>query len=293
MRIGELLKTRGKSLSFEFFPPKDDLGEVNLFQTIHSLEGINPTFVSVTYGAGGGTAKNTRHVAERIIEETSLNPMPHLTCINQTREELEALLNDYKQMGIDNILALRGDPPMDKDGKPTMPKARYYARDLVEWVKSVGGYSIGVAVYPEGHLDMPDLEKDILFTKEKVDAGADFGLTQMFFDNNLFYAFMERARRVGIDIPIIAAIMPITDIARMQTFCQRCGASLPKTCVNRFGDNPLTKQEALKIGIDLACEQVSDLMANGVNYFHFYTLNRDEAVLGIIKNLGLQKLGLD
>jgi methylenetetrahydrofolate reductase (NADPH) len=174
MRIGEVLKKRGRSLSFEFFPPKDDLGEVNLFESIRSLESFNPTFISVTYGAGGGTLKNTRHIAERIIEETSLNPMPHLTCINQSREELEAILNDYKAMGIDNILALRGDPPVSKGGSPQVKKDKYFARDLVRWVAEVGGYSIGVAVYPEGHGESPDLVKDMLYTKEKIDAGGRF-----------------------------------------------------------------------------------------------------------------------
>jgi methylenetetrahydrofolate reductase (NADPH) len=292
MRIGELLKKRGKSLSFEFFPPKDDLGEVNLFESIHSLESFNPTFVSVTYGAGGGTLKNTRHIAERIIEETSLNPMPHLTCINQSREDLEAILNDYKTMGIDNILALRGDPPVAKEGSPLLPKGKYFARDLIRWVAEVGGYSIGVAVYPEGHGESPDLVQDMLYTKEKIDASADFAITQMFFDNRLFYDFMERAERVGIRIPVIAAIMPITDVSRIQQFCQRCGATLPDACIKRFGDKPLTKQESIQIGIELASEQCADLMKNGVNYFHFYTLNKDESVAGIIKNLGLQKLGM-
>jgi methylenetetrahydrofolate reductase (NADPH) len=292
MRIGDMLKKRGKSLSFEFFPPKDDLGEINLFESIHSLESFKPTFVSVTYGAGGGTLKNTRHVAERIIEETSLNPMPHLTCINQSREELEVILNEYKVMGIDNILALRGDPPANKDGTPIVTGRKYFARDLVRWVEGVGGYSIGVAVYPEGHGESPDLEQDIIYTKEKIAAGADFAITQMFFDNSLFYNFMERAARVGISIPVIAAIMPITDISRIQQFCQRCGASLPDACVKRFGDKVLTKQESIQIGIELASEQCEDLMRNGVNYLHFYTLNKDESVAGIIRNLGLQKLGI-
>ena len=293
MRIGELLERRKRSLSFEFFPPKDDLGEVNLFETIHSLEHFKPTFVSVTYGAGGGTLKNTRHVAERIIEETSLNPMPHLTCINQSREDLVAILNDYKTMGIDNILALRGDPPVSRDGTPVSSIGKFFARDLVRWVAGLGGYSIGVAVYPEGHGESPDLEQDILYTKEKIDEGAEFGVTQMFFDNRLFYNFMERAERVGIKIPIIAAIMPITDISRIQQFCQRCGATLPDFCVKRFGDKPLSKQEAIDIGIELASEQCEDLMKNGVKYLHFYTLNKDESVAGVIKNLGLQeKLGM-
>jgi methylenetetrahydrofolate reductase (NADPH) len=289
MKIDELLKEKNSSLSFEFFSPKDEQSEDTLFSTIHSLARFMPTFVSVTYGAGGGTAKNTRHVVERIIKETSLNTMPHITCINQSRESLEVILNGYKKIGINNIMALRGDPPLDEDGNPVMPESHYYARDLVRWIRPLGNYSIGVAVYPEGHLGMPNLEKDILFTKEKVDAGADFGITQMFFDNNFFYSFLERARRVGINIPIIAAIMPISDISRMRVFCQRCGTSLPDACVRRF-DNA-SKADALEIGIELACEQVKDLMLNGVRNFHFYTLNRGETVARIICNLGLQKLG--
>jgi len=289
MKIDELLKEKGHSLSYEFFSPKDERGETSLFAAIHSLARFKPTFVSVTYGAGGGTSKNTRHVVERIIAETSLNVMPHITCINQSRESLEAILNGYKEIGINNIMALRGDPPLDEYGNPIMPKSRYYARDLVRWIRPLGGYSIGVAVYPEGHLDMPNLEEDILFTKEKVDAGADFGITQMFFDNGFFYAFMERARRVGIDIPIIAAIMPISDIERMRVFCQRCGTSLPDSCAKRFENT--SKTEAFEIGIELACEQVDDLMRNGVSCFHFYTLNRGEAVERIISDLGLQNLG--
>jgi methylenetetrahydrofolate reductase (NADPH) len=293
MRIGDILKKRGKSLSFEFFPPKDDIGEINLFDTICSLESFRPTFVSVTYGAGGSTLKNTRHVVERIIEETSLNPMPHLTCINQSDEELKILLNSYKAIGIDNILALRGDPPLNEDGTPVLLKKKYFARDLVRWIASGGGFSIGVGVYPEGHGESPDLEQDILYTKEKVDAGAEFGITQMFFDNRLFYAFMDRAARVGINIPIIAAIMPITDINRIRQFCLRCGASLPEACIKRFGDGALSKEDSLKIGIEIACEQCEDLMRNGVRYFHFYTLNRSESVAGVINNLGLQNLGAE
>jgi len=290
MKIDEILKEKGRSLSFEFFSSKDEASEVSLFSTIHKLAHFKPSFVSVTYGAGGGTSKNTHHVVERIMAETSLNTMPHITCINQSRESIEAILNDYKEIGINNIMALRGDPPLDSVGNHVMPESHYYARDLVRWIRPLGSYSIGVAVYPEGHLDMPNLEEDILFTKEKVDAGADFGITQMFFDNSFFYAFMDRAGRVGINIPIIAAIMPISDIGRMRVFCQRCGTSLPDACSERF--EGASKTDAIKIGIELACEQVQDLMRNGVRNFHFYTLNRGEAVSRIICNLGLQELGL-
>jgi len=293
MKIGELLKKRGKSLSFEFFPPRDDLSEINLFESIRSLEGLKPTFVSVTYGAGGSTLKNTRHVAERIIEETSLNPMPHLTCINQSRADLESILDGYKRIGIDNILALRGDPPRGREETAPVQQEVCYARDLVTWISSRGDFSIGVAVYPEGHGESPSIDMDMLYTREKIEAGADFGITQMFFDNRFFYDFMDRAERVGIKVPIIAAIMPISDAGRIRQFCQRCGATLPDRCMHRFEAKPISPQDAVKIGIELATEQCADLIENGVSYFHFYTLNHDESVAGVVNNLGLQKLGMD
>jgi methylenetetrahydrofolate reductase (NADPH) len=188
---------------------------------------------------------------------------------------------------------LRGDPPLNEDGTPIALKRKYYARDLVRWVAEGGGFSVGVAVYPEGHGESPNLEQDVLYTKEKIDAGAEFGITQMFYNNRTFYDFMDRAARVGINIPIIAAIMPITDINRIRQFCSRCGATMPEACIKRFGDGQLSKEESMKIGIEIASEQCEDLMKNGVNYFHFYTLNKDEAVAGVINNLGLQPLGME
>ena len=214
MKIGDVIRARGSSLSFEFFPPKTKEDEDQLFEAIAKLKSLNPTFLSVTYGAGGGTLKNTREVVLRIRRETPLTPMPHLTCVDQDKGELKKILEDYKGQGVENVLALRGDPPKGTKEFVTPKSGFCYAIDLVKLTVSIGGYSIGVAVYPEGHVESPSLEMDMLYTKQKIDAGADFAITQMFFDNHLFYDFMERAGKAGISIPVIPGIMPVTDIVK-------------------------------------------------------------------------------
>ncbi len=288
MKIGDIIKASGSSFSFEFFPPKDIVGEDQLFQTINELEVYQPTFVSITYGAGGGTLRNTRKVIFRIKEETSLVPMPHLTCVDQSASALEKILQDYKEHGIDNILALRGDPPKGQNKFIAHPEGFCYAIDLVKLVVVVGGYSIGVAVYPEGHSEAPDLKTDMYYTKQKIDAGADFAITQMFFDNSFFFNFMERAGKAGITIPIIPGIMPITDIEKIKKFSQMTGATLPKSIVGPM-EKAASPEEALKLGVDFATKQCEDLRQNGVNYFHFYTLNQSQAVTEILNNLGFTK----
>jgi methylenetetrahydrofolate reductase (NADPH) len=288
MKIGEAIKASGSSLSFEFFPPKDLVAEDRLFQTITDLKGYQPTFVSVTYGAGGGTLRNTRKVILSLKKETSLTPMPHLTCVEQSDKDLENILNDYKQHGIENILALRGDPPRGTTVFVPHPQGFCYAVDLVRLATVVGGYSIGVAVYPEGHIEAPDLKTDIYYTKQKIDAGADFAVTQMFFDNRFFYNFMERAEKAGIKVPIIPGIMPITDIERIKRFSKMTGATLPKHIVFSM-EKAASPQEALKMGVELATEQCRDLRQNGVNYFHFYTMNQSQATTEILHNLGFSK----
>jgi methylenetetrahydrofolate reductase (NADPH) len=288
VKIGDIIKTKGSSLSFEFFPPKDDAAEDGLFQTINALKGYQPTFVSVTYGAGGGTLRNTRKVIMRIKEETSLVPMPHLTCVEQSSRDLDNILKDYKKNGIENVLALRGDPPKGTDRFVAHPDGFCYAIDLVRLVVMVGGYSIGVAVYPEGHTEAPDLETDMYYTKQKINAGADFAITQMFFDNRFFYNFMERAERAGITIPIIPGIMPVTDIEKIKRFGQMTGATLPKSIVEPM-EKAASPQEVQKLGVEFATKQCQDLRQNGVNYFHFYTLNQSQATAEIVENLGFTK----
>jgi methylenetetrahydrofolate reductase (NADPH) len=292
MKIDDMIREHGGSLSFEFFPPKDEIGEAQLFQTIAHLESFHPNFVSVTYGAGGGTLKNTRHIVLRIKRETLLAPMPHLTCVDQDRDELRKILEDYKEHGIDNVLALRGDPPKGTEKFVPPQNGFCYAIDLVKLTVSVGGYSIGVAVYPEGHIESPSLEMDMHYTKQKIDAGADFAITQMFFDNRFFYEFLERVEKADIRIPIIPGILPITDIDRVNKFCQKCGATVPDYIVRRFSQAGTSTEEAKKIGIEVTTEQCADLLKNGIRYFHFYTLNQSDAVTEIINNLALDRLGL-
>jgi len=257
MRIGQFIAEKGKSLSLEFFPPKDKAAEDRLFGNIAKFEALNPTFVSVTYGAGGGTLKNTRHLVLRILQETSLVSMPHLTCVDQNIDELKAILEDYMKLGIENVLALRGDPPKGAEKFTPLKDGFCYARDLVQLAISLSGFSISVAVYPEGHCESPNLEMDMYYTKQKIDAGADFAITQMFFDNTYFYDFLERVAKVDIKVPIIAG-----------------------------GD-------AKKIGVEVATEQCADLLEHGIRYFHFYTLNQSDAVLQVVSNLGLQNLGAE
>lgn len=285
MKIKELIAQQGKSISFEFFPPKTKENEDQLFQAIAKLKSLNPTFVSVTYGAGGGTLKNTRNVIVRLKGETSLTPMPHLTCVDQNKDELKEILEDYREQGVENVLALRGDPPKGTEKIITPKNGFCYAIDLVKLTVSLGGYSIGVAVYPEGHVESPSLEMDMFYTKQKIDAGADFAITQMFFDNHFFYDFMERAGKAGISVPIIPGIMPVTDIERIKRFSQMSGATLPPSLVEGM-EKAKSADEARRLGIDFAVRQCQDLWRNGVRYFHFYTLNRSETVAEIVRNLG-------
>jgi methylenetetrahydrofolate reductase (NADPH) len=291
MKIAQIIKERKPSISFEFFPPKDKAGEDRLFANIARLEALNPAFVSVTYGAGGGTLRNTRNVVLRIKKETSLVTMPHLTCVDQSEDDLKAILEDYRKNGIENVLALRGDPPEGFE-KFIPPQDGYcYAKDLVKLAASMSAFSIGVAVYPEGHCESPNLEMDMVYTREKIQAGADFAVTQMFFDNKYFYDFLERSIRAGIRVPVIPGIMPITDFGKIRGFAQKCGATIPDRVIKRFEKITSNAEEMKKVGIELTTEQCADLLAHSVRNIHLYTLNQSATVLQIVNNLGLQNLG--
>ena len=283
MKIGELLKKEIFSISFEFFPPKDELGEKQLFETVKKLEVLKPTFVSVTYGAGGSTRDRTRSVVKKIHEDTNLTVMAHLTCIAHTKEELIEILQDYKNIGIENILALRGDVPRDKpDWRP--PKgACKYAKELVLLIREKFGdfFSIGVASYPEGHPESPNLEWEVRYFKEKVEAGADFSITQMFFINEYYYRFVEMCQRAGINIPIIPGIMPITNFKQVKKFASLCGATIPQSLIEKMEKVEEDPEEVKKIGIDFAINQCLDLIEHGVPGLHFYTLNKSDATIKI------------
>ncbi len=287
MKIGDIIKNTGRSLSFEFFPPKTEQGEHTLFETISKLSKFNPSYVSVTYGAGGSTRDKTIAVVERIKRETSLTVMPHLTCIGSTRQEISEIINHYKNIGVENILALRGDPPMGVTEYPVVEDGFDYASDLIEFLKSLKTFSIGAAVYPEGHKESANIEMDMIYTKKKVDAGADFLITQMFFENHFFYEFLQRAEKYDIKVPIIPGIMIITDFKRIRQLSSMCGTSIPNRLgdlIDKYSESP---DKSRSVGIEYTTEQCRDLVENGIKYFHFYTLNHWEPASEIINNLSL------
>jgi methylenetetrahydrofolate reductase (NADPH) len=283
MRIHEIIKNQGQSLSFEFFPPKDQAGENKLFPVIKKLEAFSPDFVSVTYGAGGSTRKNTASLVEGILTETSLLPLPHLTCIGQTEQDLKTVLDHYRDMGIENILALRGDYPQGSSADDFPDDCLTCAKDLVDLAGSYQVFSIGVACYPEGHIEASSLEKDLLFTKRKIDSGAHFAITQMFFENHFYYDFLERAEKIGIHIPIIPGIMPISDIKKTGEFCRKCGTTIPDSLVVSL--EKASPEDAGRIGREFAFEQCADLIRQGIHHFHFYTMNQAETVIDILDSL--------
>ena len=288
MKIGEILKKVKHSISFEFFPPKTKEGEDALCETIKELEYIKPTFVSITYGAGGSTRERTIRVVKRIHQETDLTVMAHQTCIGHTKKEIIDILNEYKKIGVQNILALRGDIPQGQEETFVFPPdGCRYANELVELIRENFGdwFSIGVAAYPEGHPESPNLERDIYYFKKKVEAGAEFAITQMFFDNRFFYDFLERVEKAGINIPIIPGIMPITNFKQIRKFALMCGATIPEELVKKLEAVEDKPEEVEKIGIEYAVKQCEDLLKNGAKGLHFYTLNKSKATIQIYERI--------
>jgi len=287
MRIDNIIKEQGHSLSFEFFPPKTEQGETTLFETIDKLSVFNPSYVSVTYGAGGSTRDKTISIVERVKKNTSFNVMPHLTCVGAARDETAEIVRYYKSIGIENILALRGDPPMGVTEFPFVEDGFDYARDLIEFIDTYRSFCISAASYPEKHRESPNTEFDMIYTYQKVEAGANFLITQMFFENRFFYGFLDRADMMGINVPTIPGIMIITDPKKIRQLAQMCATSIPQKLselIDKYSNNP---EDGRKAGIEYTTEQCRDLMNHGVKYFHFYTLNRWEAVTEIINNLSL------
>ena len=280
-------KAAGKpSISFEFFPPKTDKGEENLWQCIQELTPLNPSFVSVTYGAGGTTQDRTLRIVNRIRKETALEPMAHLTCVGSTQEELAILLNEYKATGMKNILALRGDAPEGADKFEAVDGGFAHATDLVRFVREQQGFSVAVATYPEGHPESAGgVADDLKYLKVKQDEGAIAAITQYFFDNDAYYRFREQAEKLGITIPIIPGIMPIGNYEQIVRFSKMCGASIPDWLHEKMQPIADDLNAVKAMGIEVATQQCQNLLANDVAGVHIYALNKSEASLAICKNL--------
>jgi len=295
MHIQDIFQAHPTTFSFEFFPPKTDKASDELFTHIAKLQALQPSFVSVTYGAGGSTRERTHDLIIRIQSETNLTAVSHLTCVCHSREELQGILNRYATSGIENILALGGDPPRTMADYDRAHDAFQYADGLVSFIKQWTpsndgrGFGIGVAGFPEGHPGTPNRLKEMDYLKRKVDSGADYICTQLFFSNNDFYDFRERCEFAGIHVPIIAGIMPITrdsSITRMAELAlgARFPARLLKS-IDRCGDDP---ESVDRVGVHWATEQCRDLLDNSVRGIHFYTLNRSDATRRIYENLGVK-----
>ena len=297
MHIRDILADPKPSLSFEFFPPRTTPAWEELYQTIRDLEPLNPSFVSVTYGAGGTTRELTHDLVLRIKRTTSIPPVPHLTCVGHTEEEVEAILLRYAEAGVGNILALRGDPPRDQPNYDWSNGSFRQAADLVAFIKRFNekgihpdprGFGIGIAGFPEGHPATPNRVDELDHLKAKVDAGADYICTQLFFDNHDFLDFRDRCRFAGIHVPIIAGIMPITSLQGMKRMAElAAGARYPAKllrALDRANGNP---EAVERVGIHYAAQQCAHLLDQGVDGIHFYTLNKSHATREIYANLGL------
>ena len=297
MHIRDILDDPRPSMSFEFFPPRQESAWEGLYQTIRELEPLGPSFVSVTYGAGGSTREMTHDLVVRIKETTAIPPVPHLTCVGHSRDEVRAILERYAAAGVSNILALRGDPPQDQPNYDWSQGDFKHAADLVAFIREFNesgahpekrGFGIGVAGFPEGHPDTPNRMAELDHLKAKVDEGADYICTQLFFDNHDFLDFRDRCRLSGIDIPIIAGLMPVTSVSGMKRMAElAAGARYPAKLMRALERANGDSEAVSRIGIHYAAEQCANLLDNQVEGIHFYTLNKSLATREIYHSLGL------
>jgi methylenetetrahydrofolate reductase (NADPH) len=297
MHINDIFASDQTTVSFEFFPPKTEADADALFRNISLLEELQPSFVSVTYGAGGSTRQLTHDLVLRLKQTTTLDPIPHLTCVCHCEEEIGEILEKYADAGVSNILALGGDPPRDLQNYDRKGDAFQYAAQLVSFIRRFNesgkhpdprGFGIGVAGFPEGHPATPNRLDEIDYLKAKVDAGADYICTQLFFDNHDFYDFRERCELAGIHVPIIAGIMPVTTLSGMKRMAQLAlGARIPAKLLRALGRAGADPEAVKRVGIHWATEQCRDLLDNEVRGLHFYTLNKSDATRQIYQNLGL------
>lgn len=281
MKIRDILAQGKPVLSFEVFPPKVESAYESVEHAAFEIAALSPAFMSVTYGAGGGTSKYTVDIAADLKEKYGVTSLAHLTCVSSTREHVHQVVDQLKARKIENVMALRGDIP--KDGN--IQHDYRYASELITELKSLGDFCIGGACYPEGHVESPTKAEDILHLKEKVDAGCDFLTTQMFFDNDVLYNFLYQIREKGITVPVVAGIMPVTNAKQMKKIISMSGAQIPakfRAIVDKFGDNPAAMRQA---GIAYATDQIVDLVANGVNAVHVYSMNKPDVAAQIKSSL--------
>jgi methylenetetrahydrofolate reductase (NADPH) len=285
MRIADRLKRHEPAFSFEFFPPKTPEAVERLYATARALKVLSPTFVSVTYGAGGSTRELTVELVTRMKHDLGLETMAHLTCVGHTKEELAEVLDTLVAGGIENVLALRGDPPKGQT-QFVRPEGGFgYGQELARFIKSRYAFCVAGAAYPETHIDAPDADTDLRHLKEKVESGAEFLITQLFFDPDDYFRFVERARAIGIAVPIIPGIMPVTNVAQIHRFTSMCGARVPdslRDLLDRVKDD---ETSVIAVGVEWASDQSRRLLAGGAPGVHFYTLNRSHSSQMVVQNL--------
>jgi methylenetetrahydrofolate reductase (NADPH) len=285
MKVKDILQRSQPAVSFEFFPPKTEAGLASLLDTIAALKPLEPSFVSMTYGAGGSTRAKTVELVSRIRHEIGLEAVAHLTCVGHTRDEIQSILAQFRDAGIDNVLALRGDPPKGQEKFTATRGGFSHASDLVSFIRERFTFGVGVAGYPEKHPEAPSLEADVKHLREKVQRGADFVITQLFFSNADYFSFVERLRTLGITVPIIPGIMPVTDTDQVKRFTQMCGARLPKDLLARLELAGPDKAAVARIGVEHATAQCQELLQRGAPGIHFYTLNKSEATRDVFLRL--------
>jgi len=285
MKIIDVLKQGKPAFSFEFFPPKDNDGFDKLFETIDNLKPLNPAFVSVTYGAGGSTRSKTIDLVGRIKKEIGLESMAHLTCVGHNSDEILNVLESIKKQNVDNVLALRGDPPAGEINFTKPNNGFGYAVELVQFICERFSFCVGVAGYPEGHPESSNREEDLFHLKKKVLAGASFIVTQLFFDNKYYFDFVASLRKIGVDVPVIPGIMPIMNLKQIKRFIKMCGATIPHDLMVRLEEVQDDPESVCQIGIDHAANQCRKLLMYGAPGIHFYTLNRSRATLSVLERL--------
>ncbi len=285
MRIADLLERQRPVFSFEFFPPKTDEGQQTLRNTLEVLKDDEPNYVSVTYGAGGTTRNRTVEITKTIKRDHGIEAMAHLSCVGEPRERLVELLEEIQAAGIQNVLALRGDPPRGEATWRPHPGGLSYSVELIRLLKERFDFCVGAAGFPEVHLDAPDRASDLRYAKEKVEAGAEFLISQMFFHNEVYFDYVEAAREVGIEVPIIPGIMPITNYEQLKRFTSMCGATIPSDLVRELGLRADQPDAVADFGVAYATLQCADLLSKGAPGIHFYTLNRSPATRAILSAL--------